>query len=99
MTDVIVPVEIGILTGVLIALVLFVRMAVSAGTIRSLQFQLAGFLTIWTLSEVPRVLNSIGVLNLAAISLYGTMTHTASMVAFAIFIVYRFSRFVLGGKR
>ena len=99
MTDIIVPVEIGILIGVLIAFALFVRMAVSAGTIRSLQFQLAGFLSIWTISEVPRVLNSIGALNLSAFSLYGTMTHTASMVAFAIFIVYRFSRFVLGGKK
>ena len=99
MTDIIVPVEIGILVGVLIALVLFVRMALSAGTVRSLQFQLAGFLSIWTVSEVPRVLNSIGALDLSAISLYGTVTHTASMVAFAIFIVYRFSRFVLGSKR
>lgn len=99
MTDVIVPVEVGILIGVLIAFVLFVRMAVSAGTVRSLQFQLAGFLSIWAISEAPRVLNSIGAVNLSAYSLYGTIIHTSSMVAFAIFITYRFSRFVLGAKK
>lgn len=96
---IIIPVEVGILIGVLVSFVLFVRLAFSAGTIRSLQFQLALFLSIWTISEIPRVLDSIGVIDLSPIRLYGAMVHTVSMVLFGIFIGYRFSRFVLrGGK-
>jgi hypothetical protein len=96
---VIVPVEVGILIGVLVSSILFVRLAVSAGTVRSLQFQLALFLSIWTISEIPRVLDSIGVIDLSPIRLYGAMVHTVSMVLFGLFIGYRFSRFVLrGGK-
>lgn len=97
--DIIVPVEIGILIGVLVAFVLFVRLAILAKTVRSLQFQLAVFLSIWTISEIPRVLNSIGAIDLSPIQLYGAMVHTVSMVAFGLFIGYRFSRFVLRGAK
>ena len=97
--DVIVPIEVSILIGVLVSFVLFVRLAVLAGTVRSLQFQLALFLSIWTISEVPRVLDSIGAIDLSPIRLYGAIVHTVSMVLFGLFIGYRFSRFVLkGGK-
>jgi len=97
--DVIVSVEVGILLGVLIALALFVRMAVSAGTVRSLQFQLAAFLSVWSISEIPRVLDSIGAVDLSPIRLYGLMIHAVSMVLFALFIGYRLSKFVIrGGK-
>jgi len=93
-----IPAELAILAGLLLALGLFVRMAISAGTVRSLQFQLAGFLSIWCVSEIPRVLNSIGVIDLSSISIYGMLVHTVSMLAFTGFIVYRFSRFVSGAK-
>jgi hypothetical protein len=97
--DVIVPVELGILLGVLVALALFVRMAISAGTVRSLQFQLALFLSIWSISEVPRVLDSIGAIDLSPVRLYGLVVHAVSMVLFGLFIGYRFSKFVIrGGK-
>src|SRR5437660_10347849 len=96
--DVIVSVEVGILLGVLVALALFVRMALSAGTVKSLQFQLAAFLSVWAISEIPRVLDSIGVINLGSISLYGMIIHTVSMVLFAVFVTYRFSRFVMVKK-
>ena len=97
--DIIVPVEIGILIGVLVSFVLFVRLAILAKTVRSLQFQLALFLSFWAISEIPRVLNSRGAIDLSPIQLYGAMVHTVSMVAFGLFIGYRFSRFVLrGGK-
>jgi hypothetical protein len=97
--NIIVPVEVGILIGVLVSFVLFVRLAILAKTVRSLQFQLALFLSIWTISEIPRVLNSIGAIDLSPIQLYGAMVHTVSMVAFGLFIGYRFSRFVLRGGR
>jgi hypothetical protein len=97
--EVIVPVEVGILIGVSVAFILFVRLAILAGTVRSLQFQLALFLSIWTISEIPRVLNSIGAIDLSPIALYGATIHTVSMVLFGLFIGYRFSRFVVrGGK-
>ena len=97
--NVIVPVEVGILIGVLVAFALLVRLALSAATVRSLQFQLALFLSIWAISEIPRVLDSIGAIDLSPIRLYGAMVHMVSMVLFGLFIGYRVSRFVLrGGK-
>ena len=70
-------------------------MAISAGTVRSLQFQLSSFLSIWAASEIPRVLGSIGVVDISPIREYGMVVHTVSMIAFATFITYRFSKFVV----
>ena len=93
------PAETAILGGLLIAFVLFVRMAIRAGTVRSFQFQLSTFLAVWAISEVPRYLDSMGILDLTPISEYGLAIHTVSMVMFAAFITFRFSKFVLRGGR
>jgi len=85
----------GILTGVILSLLLSVRMMVTANTKASLQFQLAAWLVIWTVSEIWRYLNTIGAVNLSEpLVLVGMEIHTASMIAFAAFISYRFSKFI-----
>ena len=74
-------------------------MAIKAGTVRSLQFQLSAFLAVWAISEVPRYLDSMGILDLTPIRDYGLAIHTVSMVMFAAFITFRFSKFVVRGGR
>ena len=87
----------GILTGVILSLLLSVRMMVTAKTKASLQFQLAAWLVIWTVSEIWRYLNTIGAVNLSEpLVLLGMEIHTSSMIAFAAFISYRFSKFIRG---
>lgn len=85
----------GILVGVIVAFALSVRMMITAKTRYSLQFQLAVWLIIWTVSEIWRYLNTIGVVNFSQPALIlGMGIHTISMIAFAGFISYRFSKFI-----
>src|SRR5438132_10562323 len=53
----------GILTGVFVAFILSLRMMFTAKTKNSLQFQLAVWLVIWTVSEIWRYLQTIGAVN------------------------------------
>ncbi len=88
-------VDSGILAGVVAAFILSVRMTLTAKTKNSLQFQLAAWLIIWTVSEIWRYLNTLGVVTLSAsVFILGTEIHTVSMIAFAGFISYRFSKFI-----
>jgi len=85
----------GILTGVVVAFILSLRMMFTAKTKNSLQFQLAVWLVIWTVSEIWRYLQTIGAVNFSQpVLLLGMGVHTVSMLAFAAFISYRFSRFI-----
>ncbi len=87
-------VETVILVGVIIALILLIRMVLKAKTLRSMQSQLSIFLTLWAVSEIPRYMDTIGLLDLSSIRIYGLAVHTVSMVLFELFIVYRFLMFV-----
>ena len=85
----------GIMCGVAIAFVLSLRMMITAKTRYSLQFQLAVWLVIWTISEIWRYLNTIGAVSFSEpLLLVGMGIHTVSMLAFAVFISYRFSKFI-----
>src|SRR5207244_13605866 len=53
----------GILTGVVVAFILSLRMMFTAKTKNSLQFQLAVWLVICTVSEIWRYLQTIGTVN------------------------------------
>ena len=85
----------GILSGVVAAFILSVRMMITAKTRKSLQFQLAAWLVIWTVSEMWRYLGTVGAVNFSEpLLLLGMGIHTVSMLAFAAFITIRFSRFI-----
>ncbi|MBO0888716.1 hypothetical protein J2P12_06415 [Candidatus Bathyarchaeota archaeon] len=88
-------VDTGILSGVVVAFLLSLRMMITAKTRSSLQFQLAVWLVIWTVSEIWRYLNTVGAVNFSEpLLLLGMGVHTVSMLAFAAFISYRFSKFI-----
>lgn len=79
--------------GLAIAFILFTRLALRVRTIRSLQFQLSLFLIVWIISEGLRLLDFTGLISATADTrLLGLSIHTVSMVIFALFVVYRFSR-------
>ena len=85
----------GILSGVVAALILSLRMMFTAKTRASLQFQLAAWLAIWTISEIWRYLGTIGVVSFSEpLLLLGMGIHAVSMIAFAAFISLRFSKFI-----
>lgn len=85
----------GILSGVVAAFILSLRMMTTAKTRNSLQFQLAAWLVVWTISEIWRYLNTVGAVNFSEPALLlGMAIHTVSMLAFAAFISYRFSKFI-----
>jgi hypothetical protein len=77
----------------IVALVLFVRLAIKSKSLSSLQTQLSIFLIIWTVAELLRAFLDIGVLAASAsLQLLGFEIHTAAMVAFGGFLLFRFYR-------
>jgi apolipoprotein N-acyltransferase len=85
----------GILSGVIAAFILSLRMMITAKTRKSLQFQLAAWLVIWTVSEMWRYLGTVGAVSFSEpLLLLGMGIHTVSMLAFAAFISIRFSKFI-----
>lgn len=85
--------------GLIVALILFLVLAIRSRTIGSLQAELSIFLSIWVVAELLRAL---GVLNLIGTSptfqLITFTIHTLSMVAFGLFILLRFYRVSTRGR-
>lgn len=82
-----------VIFGLLIALVLFIRLALKAKTIRSFQSELSIFVIIWVLSELVRALLVLRIIEAnPTLQLLSIVIHTISMVAFGVFIVVRFYR-------
>ena len=85
----------GILAGVVAAFILSLRMMLTAKTKKSLQFQLAAWLVVWTISEIWRYLGTVGAVSFSEpLLILGMGIHTVSMLAFAAFISIRFSKFI-----
>jgi hypothetical protein len=80
------------------AFVLFVIMATRSRVIRSFQFQMFLFALILFISEVPRILGTLGFLDLKSIEDLGLTLHTAAMVPLSLFVAYRTYRFLKGSK-
>ncbi|MGI0092461.1 MAG: hypothetical protein ACREBS_12210 [Nitrososphaerales archaeon] len=77
----------------IIAFALFVRLAIISKSLSSLQAQLSIFLIIWIFAELLRALLVIGILAATEqLQLLGLEIHTASMVAFGGFILFRYYR-------
>lgn len=74
------------LIAVLVALVLFARLAVKAKSIGNLRFQLSIFISIWAISEIPHIAETLGLISLFNYDTIGLALHALSMATFAIFI-------------
>jgi hypothetical protein len=69
-------------------------LAYRAKTIRSFQFEIFVVLLVLTLGEVPRILNSLGIVNVSGIETTGLIIHTTSMVFLTVFIALRAARYL-----
>ena len=74
------------LIGVLVAFVIFARLAVKARAIGKFRFQLSIFMLVWVLAEVPHTVSTLGLISTAGYEDIGLTFHMLSMAAFAVFI-------------
>lgn len=82
-----------------IALILFARLAFKSKGLSSLQSQLSIFLIIWIIAELLRALLNLGLIAAtSALQLLGFEIHTVAMVAFGVFLLFRFYRVASRGK-
>jgi hypothetical protein len=74
-----------------VAFVLFARLAIKSKSLSSLQSQVSVFLMIWIVAELLRALLDIGMIAATpALQLLGFEIHTVAMVAFGGFLLFRF---------
>ena len=74
------------LIGVLVATVIFARLALKAKSVGSFRFQLSIFILIWSAAEIPHTAETLGIIGEESLDVYGFAFHMASMFAFAIFV-------------
>jgi hypothetical protein len=79
---------------ILVAFVIFARLAFKGKSLGSFRFQLSIFLLIWVISEIPHIAESIGFLAATGYEDTGLYLHAASMAVFAIFVGWRSLRFL-----
>jgi hypothetical protein len=83
----------------ILALGIFASSAIRARTLRSLPAQLSIFVIIWVVAELLRVFLLMGIVSATPeLQFLGLVIHAASMVAFGLFIVFRFFRHALRGR-
>lgn len=63
-------------------------------TIRSFQFEMFAVLLVILLSETPKLLNDIGVINISNIETAGLIIHSVAMVFLAAFIALRVTKYL-----
>jgi hypothetical protein len=68
-------------------------LAYRAKTSKSLQFEMFVVLFVLVVSEVPKLLNDLGVLNFSAIEDTGLIIHTFSMILLSLFIALRAGKY------
>lgn len=75
-----------------ITLLIFARLAIKSKTISSLQSQMSIFLIIWVVAELLRSLLLLHIFTAPpSLQLLGFEIHTAAMIAFGFFIIFRYS--------
>lgn len=75
----------------LVALGIFIRLAIISKSIRTFQFQISIFIIIWILGEIAGILQNSGILNLSSLqSDIGLEIHVISMVFFSVMLWLRY---------
>jgi hypothetical protein len=80
--------------GIVLAAVIFTRLAVKARSIGNFRFQLSIFILIWVAAEVPHTLDSLGLIDVTSYLTVGLVLHLISMIVFAVFVGLRSLRFL-----
>jgi len=77
----------------IIAFMLFARLAIVSKSIRSLQTQLSIFIIVWIAAELLRSLLLLNIISAStSLQVLGLEIHTAAMIAFGVFMLSRYYR-------
>ena len=79
---------------ILLAFVIFTRLAFKGKGLGNFRFQLSIFLLIWVISEMPHITESIGLIATTGYEDLGLYLHALSMGVFALFVGWRSLKFV-----
>ena len=77
------------LVGVLLAAIIFARLALKARSIGTFRFQLSIFILVWVAAEVPHIADSLGLISAGSFDDLGLAVHMISMATFALFVGVR----------
>ena len=94
MVDVATIAETFTLWGILVSGIIFTRLALKSKSLASFRFQLSTFMLVWVGSEIPHVLQTLGVLAVGSFDDLGLALHMISMGIFAIFVGSRSANFL-----
>lgn len=79
---------------VITSFAILTALAIRTKTLRSLQTQFFIFSLILIISEIPRILETLELIDVTPYKLPGLAAHTISMIALGSFVVYRAYRFL-----
>src|SRR5689334_6478782 len=94
MVDIATVMELFTLGGIIVSGGIFTRLAIKAKSIGSFRFQLSLFMLVWVVSEVPHVLQTLGLIDANPYDSFGLAAHMTSMAIFALFVGVRSANFV-----
>jgi len=94
MVDIATIMELFTLAGIIVSGGIFIRLAFKANSIGSFRFQLSLFMLVWVASEVPHVLQTLGLLDATPYDSFGLAAHMTSMAIFAVFVGARSANFL-----
>jgi hypothetical protein len=74
-------------------------LAFRAKTTKSLQFEMFVVLLVLLISETPKILSDLGLVDVSGLADAGLTIHTFSMILLSLFIAFRASRYFRQGRR
>jgi len=78
--------EIFTFMGIVLAGLIFVRLALKSRALGSFRFQLSAFILVWVAAELPNAAANLGLITTGSFDTLGLGLHMLSMAAFAIFV-------------
>ncbi len=90
--------EIVSLIFIVLSLLVIAFLSYRVKTVKSFQFEMFIIVLVLLLAEVPRMLDTIGLIQTSGVEGIGLLLHTASMIFLAGFILIRVFRFFKEGR-
>jgi hypothetical protein len=84
---------------IVLAAIVFARLAIKSRSLGNLRFQLSIFILIWVAAELPHIAGSLGIIDETSYQTLGLTFHFLSMAAFAIFVGARSFQFLAGHSK
>ncbi|MBI3841223.1 MAG: hypothetical protein HY297_04630 [Thaumarchaeota archaeon] len=79
---------------VVVVFILYLALAAKTRSVRSLQFQIFIVVLVLFAAELPRIIWTLGIVDLGDISSFGLELHSVSMVFLSAFLAYRIYGFL-----